>query len=333
MDNQLKLIETPAPLQTQLTPDEVNRVLGAWLMNRSRLTRLVYEQDLRDFARHLELEPPEATLALQTLLSMSGERAQLAILEYLGALRDRSLGPSTIRRRLSTLRSFTKAARILGLITWQIEIEGPSEKPPPQEGPSLEVMRKAFEAIEAQYAGRAQARLRLVMRLLYDLSFRAFEPGTIDYPDDLELDRGQYGALCVRRKKKPYKEPWDLTLRAREALNAWLEHRGEEPGPLLHSFQRGRPSRLSKRVVHQIVTELGDKIGKKMTPNGIRHTSNTTGMVVAQAAGYTLDEVMQFTSHRDPQTLLIYKDQLREAQGKIAQLVSDALEKVLEGSP
>ena len=48
--------------------------------------------------------------------------------------------------------------------------------------------------------------------------------------------------------------------------------------------------------------------------------------MLASQHNYTIDELMNYTSHKDPRTLMNYMDQRRDAQRELAALVSDALE-------
>jgi integrase len=310
--------------KTDLTREEAGEVLGAWLQNRARATRESYRRDLCDLAAHLGVSGPDE--AFRFLLGLSPERAQLTVLRYLGAMRDRGVSAATAKRRLSTLRSLLRAARTVGLIGWQLEVEAPRTAPRGPEGPSRDEIRTALETIETSYEGREQARLRLLVRLLLDLSLRASEPGTALFPEDVDLKgtaKKPHGAIWVLRKRRERKEPWALSRRAREALDAWLLLRGEAPGPLLLSFNHGGQRALSARVTRKLVAELGEIARVRLSPNGLRHAANTIAMAEGQKAGYTLDEIMQYSSHRNPQTLLAYKDRLRDAQGAIAELVSE----------
>jgi integrase len=143
------------------------------------------------------------------------------------------------------------------------------------------------------------------------------------FPEDVDLRKKPHGALWVQRKRRARKEPWSLTKRAREALSIWLDVRGDAPGPLLVSFNHCGQSALSARVVRKLVSRLGEIAQVRLSPNGLRHAANTIAMMEGQKAGYTLDEIMQYSSHRNPQTLLHYKDRMREAQVQIAELVSE----------
>ena len=47
---------------------------------------------------------------------------------------------------------------------------------------------------------------------------------------------------------------------------------------------------------------------------------------MAQEAGVSLDEVRQFSRHKNINTLLVYPDRVRDVQGQLAALVAGAVE-------
>ena len=64
-----------------------------------------------------------------------------------------------------------------------------------------------------------------------------------------------------------------LPAKARDRLNAWLDVRGREPGPLWLS-QRG--GRLTASGITQVVLEVGQAAGiPGLRPHGLRHTYAT----------------------------------------------------------
>jgi len=69
---------------------------------------------------------------------------------------------------------------------------------------------------------------------------------------------------------------------------------------------------------------LGEKIGVKTRPHGIRHSAVTEAVKKAQQNGLDLEEVLDFSRHRDVRTLLIYRDRERNVQGKLSELVADS---------
>lgn len=164
---------------------------------------------------------------------------------------------------------------------------------------------------------------RAIVRALFDLALRRGELVSLDL-EDLDLK-----ARTLRVIGKGLAEKMVLTIpeKTAEALAVWLGIRGISPGPLFTNFDHARKGdgRLSGRSVHRIVKSLGDQVGLTTRPHGIRHTSVTEAVKRAQTSGIGLEEVMQFSRHKDVKTLLVYRDADRDVQGTLADLVSQAV--------
>ena len=55
-------------------------------------------------------------------------------------------------------------------------------------------------------------------------------------------------------------------------------------------------------------------------------TAITSAVEAAQEHGVTLDDVRQFTRHKNINTLLVYRDRVRDVQGQLAALVAGSVE-------
>lgn len=63
---------------------------------------------------------------------------------------ERNLSPASVNRALATLRSISKLARMLGLISWYLEVPGvTSERRRYTRGPSVDEIRKMVAATSA----------------------------------------------------------------------------------------------------------------------------------------------------------------------------------------
>ena len=150
-----------------------------------------------------------------------------------------------------------------------------------------------------------------ILRLLFDLALRVSEVVTLDLAD-LELDRH---AVWVSGKGRAEKELLSLPETTLQAINAWLQMRGSQPGALFptlgprHTRRRPR-GRLTTRAVHRIVSTLGDQAGAKVWPHGLRHSAITAAVEAAQEAGISLDEVAAFSRDRGLR--------VRDVQGQLA---------------
>ena len=240
----------------------------------------------------------------------------------------RNLAPATINRRLAAIRSLTKLARLLGVVPWAIEVQDvPQETLRDTRGPGVEtvaeMLRLATEPRDS-YAARNVA----MLRVMFDLALRVSEVVRLDVAD-LELDRA---ALWVSGKGRADKELLSLPETTQAAITAWLRVRGAEPGPLFLTLgprrnRRRSGRRFTARGIYRIVAELGEQAGVKVWPHGLRHTAITSAVEAAQDNGVTLDEVRQFSRHKNINTLLVYRDRVRDVQGQLAALVADTVER------
>jgi integrase/recombinase XerC len=131
----------------------------------------------------------------------------------------------------------------------------------------------------------------------------------------------------VMGKGKRQKTRLTLSEPTTQALSAWLDIRGPEPGPLFTNCDRAQKGdgRISAKSVYRIVRKLGEKAGIKTRPHGIRHTAVTEALKRAQGAGMDLEEVLDFSRHANVATLMIYRDRERNAQGRLTDLVAGAV--------
>lgn len=121
-----------------------------------------------------------------------------------------------------------------------------------------------------------------------------------------------------------------------DAVQAWLDVRGTEPGPLITSFSpaKHRSGRLVTRGIYVIIRALGAAVGVHGRPHGIRYTAITQAIDAAARKGLSIDDVVrQFSRHKAIGTLLIYRDLHDNKQGTIAEWVSEQLPASSGGEP
>lgn len=302
------------PKTIPLTP---THLIESFLSGRNKKTIQAYRQDLEDFKTFLNA----ATLdeAAKIILSSSHGQANALALSYKAYLIDRGLQAATINRKLAALRSLVKLARTLGIVPWSLEVENMKTKAyRDTRGCGKSGFRSLLDQVETSKKAKS-IRDHAILRLLYDLGLRRGEIVTLKL-EDVDLSTGTIAVIG-----KGYTEKTILTLPdpTKEALHKWINIRGLEAGSLFINFDRaGKGSRLTGVSIYRIVRKLGEKIGIKTRPHGLRHTAITEAVKKAQANGIGLDEVRDFSRHADIKTLLIYRDRERNVQGILSALVA-----------
>jgi integrase/recombinase XerC len=295
-------------------------VLEAWLSARNPNTLRGYRRDLAGFAGWLGAPSPEA--AVELFLNFGQAAANRIALAWRSSLVERGLASATIARRLAALRSMCKVARLIGRVNWSLDVEGPRVEPRrDMRGPDLVDVRLVWRAAAA-CDGPRQRRDRCVLALLFDLGLRRAELCGIDLVD---VESGPAGpaAVWIRGKGRSEKERLTLPGPTAAALGAWLEARGDRPGPLVHRLDgtEAQPGRLSGECVRRIVRRLGEAAGlaRPLRPHGLRHSAATSAL----DAGRDVREVRKFTRHRSLEMVLKYDDARHDVAGEIAKDLAD----------
>lgn len=291
----------------------------SYLSTLSPHTRLAYDRDLMDFARHLGETDGLATV--ERLLGGGPGEANTVALGYKAALLQRGLSPQTVNRRLAALRSVVKLARVGGLIAWELEVRGEKAKPyRDTRGPG----RAGFQKILSGLNGSARPReIRdgAILHLLYDLALRAGEVARLKV-EDVDMEAGMVTVLGKGRR-----EPEKLSLpeETAKALKRWIGKRGMEPGPLFQNYDRAgklsRDGRLTYDGIYKLVLYRGARAGIKTRPHGLRHAAITEAL---ELTGGNLAAVRDFSRHRSYEILQHYDDNRGNRGGEVAKLVAKA---------
>ena len=311
----------PQPLDYQLL-----NLTRAFFSGKSALTHIAYMSDLIKLGRHLKLREPDIQGVAEFLFEGGPLKANQLVLEYKHHLReDLKLSPSTINRKIAAIRSLTKIGRVLGVISWRIEVQNERSRAYRNtRGPGLEGMIKLFEAARNGPFRPMNIRNEAILRLLFDLGLRRAEVSNLNFAD-LDLDQNNIKVIG-----KGFTEPLTLSIPSHtsQALAEWLEYRGRMPGPLFIGLQHKKKIkiRMSGTAIYRMIKRLGKDAGVEAArPHAIRHTSITAACNVAQARGLGLEDVKLFSRHQDINTLLIYRDNEENIQGRVASLVSALL--------
>jgi integrase/recombinase XerC len=294
-------------------------LLTEFLAGRSERTVRAYRTDLADFATWLGMAVEEGA---RVLLAHGPGSANRLVLAYKAHLRHQ-LAPATVNRRLAALRSLVKMARTVGLVAWQLEVRSErTEAYRDTQGPSDSGYQRLLGEAERRTDAKGRRDLAMV-RLLHDVALRCAEVARLDLAD-LDLPGRHLQVIGKGRR-----EPIQMTLPESTCamLGRWVEIRGPDPGPLFTSCDRAAKGdgRLTSRGIHGVIKNLGSRVGLKIGPHALRHRAVTKACERAAQVGIGLEEVRQFSRHRDVRTLLVYRDHTRDVQGRLADLVASDL--------
>jgi integrase/recombinase XerC len=290
-------------------------LLEMWLAGKNEKTVRAYRGDLEAFARWAGAASMES--ALEAFLTLPAPAANGAALRYRGALLDSGLATATVNRRLAALRSAVSLARLVGRVSWALEVPGVEAAPyRDTRGCGVDGFRAMVRTVEGRGNARS-LRDRALLRLLFDVGLRRAEVVEMD----AEHFDATAGTLSVLGKKRRSRELVTLPAPTRAALVAWLEVRGSEPGPLFRNFDRaGKSERLTGRSVARIVAEVSGAAGIGLVrPHGLRHAAITHALDVT---GGDVRRVQKFSRHRDLRTLTVYDDNRQDIAGQVAALIA-----------
>jgi site-specific recombinase XerD len=303
----------------QLTPAQVLEHFYAGL---APLSKKAYQQDMAALAGFCGLTPPAL---VQELLNLSQALVNGLAARWLDSMA--GLSPATRARRLVTLRSFGRAARAAGLVTWTLELKGPKVQPyrdtrgVPEDG-----VRKMFAAAGEGLEG---ARNRVILFLLAVLGLRRHEVAGLN-TNDFDVDGKRLRVLGKRGVEKFLHLPQPVA----RALKEWeterwkmqmakqIEHWTEDLDvPLICSLaEQNYGGRLTGAGVNHIVHQIAERAGVKAWSNALRHSVVT----VALDKGHHMHNVKPLMRHENFETTVMYDDNSHERSTNQA-IVSDGL--------
>lgn len=292
-------------------------LVETFLSGRTPRTLEAYGQDLRDFARWSGAKTSDE--AVSAFLSRGKGEANITAHAYRADLLEHGLSPSSVNRRLAALRSLVKLARLFNLVDFTLDVEGVKSKSyRDTRGPGRNGVRLLLDELEHRQDPKAKRDFALV-RLLYDLGLRRGEAVALDLSDvDLKA-----GTVSILGKGRTEKEALTLPDETKTALEAWVAARGDEEGPLFVNFDRAsKGKRLTGRSVARFLAALGDAVGLKVRPHGLRHAAITEAL---DKTNGNMRAVQRFSRHRDSRVLGLYDDNRQDLGGEVARLVAGSV--------
>lgn len=213
-------------------------------------------------------------------------------------------GPACVNQSLAAVRGVAKEAWRLGLMTAEdhariADVPGvrSSRLPAGRDVPEDELARIFAACDRSHPVGVRDAALIATLRTTGARRHEVCKVGL----DDLDLRAGTFTVIGKRDKERTC-HLGD----ARVEVDAWLEVRGPEPGPLFLPWSaRGqefilRP--LTGSGVYWILKKYADRAGVKMSPHDLRRTA--TGDLLDE--GVDLATVQKLLGHADPKTTSRY---------------------------
>jgi integrase/recombinase XerC len=304
---------SPGKLATIAGP---SRLVDVFLSGKSKTTLLAYRADLEAFSRFLGKSTIDE--AADAFLGYGHGMANQVALSYRAQMLESGLAPATCNRRLAAVRSLVKLARVIGRVTWVLEIPAVrSEKYRDTKGPGLQGFRAIFDNA-SQQKGVMAIRNKAILRVLWSQGLRRAELVSLDLAN---FDQ-QGKRLSILGKGRRERKWVELPAQTMQAIQDWLLIRGPHEGPLFTNLdRRTKRARLTGAGLYKIVRSLGEDVGIKTRPHGIRHATITQRI----ASGMTLPEVQDFSRHSDIKTLMIYNDRLENAAGRLAAMADSEI--------
>lgn len=265
-------------------------------------TLRAYRQDLRDFLSFLDTEK-------KTLEEVNA----VAIRKFLALAKGNLLSPSTLARKVASLRGFFKFLALEGFLKRNpaLMLRGPKRV---RKLPLFLTEEQVKKLLEAPLANTFKGvRDRAIMEVLYSTGARVAELVALNM-EDLDL-AGEMSRVRGKGKKER------LAPLGRYAMEALISYREmvHKKFPLLERsrgpvFLNNRARRLTDRTVRRILDHYIQRLdlNPKTSPHTLRHSFATHLL----NRGANLREVQELLGHKNLATTQIYThvsmDRLRE---------------------
>lgn len=323
------IVKSAGPtLARRTSPAErAKQILDTWFDRYSPRTVEVYRSAFAAFARwvaqngDLPADTSDEQLAGRTaawLFALDAAEAHVhvqAFVKYLGA---RGLAPNSIGIHLSAVRSLVKLGRVLGAITWTLEVRGPKlQTVRDTRGPDADGARKLLESTRGNACNYA------MVRLMLELGLRGIELRELQMKHLHLSDRPP--SIMVRGKGQAGLKPITVSTQVRTAIEDFLRERpaaGLRPESFVF-FAKGYDTQLTKTALSNRISRIGRAAGIRVWPHALRHSAITMAL---DATGGDVRKVQKFSRHAHLETLVRYDDQRRDVAAEVSAQVNTVLE-------
>ncbi len=289
-------------------------LIDNWLKTYPLKTRENYIASMKRFG---EFAGDGMIPALARLIALDRGEAFLVARDYKAWLIERNAA-STVNQRLSALRSFVSQCFDAGLVGWQLNVKSErAQQYKDTRGPGEDGFLKMLEYARSIKNRTKSIRDVAILKLLYGQAFRRGALENLNM-QDLEAD----GSVWIHLKGHRDLVKFSLSKDVCEALNAWIETRGDHEGPFFNRVtQSGKilAPRLKGGGIWDIISKIGKKVNLATWPHGLRHAGITTAL---DRFDGDARKVMRFSGHSNIQTVMRYDDNRKDFGREVAEGVS-----------
>jgi integrase/recombinase XerC len=285
---------------------------------RSENTKRAYKADLVDFFGR---EPTQEDLA--AFFAQDQSSMAVCLNAYKADLLSKGIAEATINRRLAAVKSLLRYARRIGQCSVDPAGLVDAEKVKAYRdttGIDQDAVKRLLQAPDTStLRGKRDA---AILRLLWENGLRRAEVCKLDITDLLPTEKRLY---ILGKGKGTQKEGVTLSERAVTAILEYLQadgRLGAADGPLFVTCdRRGQGTRLTADGLYYTVNYYAKRAGidKRLSPHRIRHSAITAAL---DATGGDVRKVQKLSRHAKIETLMIYDDNRKDAQGEVTDLLS-----------
>lgn len=307
------------PISIQMDPKQIEsaqRRFKAALERKSPETIRAYQSAARHFGKYIGIPKAKPSDMIARLVVLSRIEAETLVEEYIKWMDlEEELSPSTINTYLAALKFFVRIARKIGWCEWQLDVDGlKSAVVKDVEGVSPEELKIILDFI-SEGNDKHVLRMRAILYLLAFMGLRISSVLTLDI-EHIDFDkRGGFFKLKGDGNKRTFKTIPPLTF---EALEEWIEYRGDHDGPIFVNFTNG--NRIWRQAVDKKLKVLGQKLGieRRLHAHSFRHFVATEGLELTDGNRH---KVMRLTEHSSDRMLERYDDKRKDEGGILSRQI------------